>query len=230
MPAVCPLSSCVARPAALSALRLPVCRLPRNTKKTTSSRPSTNQQQIALVSIHRAPAASRGFSTPFLCQAPLQHPQLGTAPPQENVAGTPAYPPGITPCIITHWDRSTNRLISAQITTGQIRSGASAVIALFGQPPPPPSLWPVLPQFLGTLLQDKRRKYLDTSCRRSYCRTESRPTRIYWHPLTTGPDPLPSPVLRQLEADHCGLPGEPRLRTSHQSLVSKPLSTSMFQS
>lgn len=71
----------------LSALRLP------KDQKTTSSRrrrPSRqiNQQQIALVSIHRAPAASRGFFTPFLYKGPSQQPQLGTAPPQENVAAS----------------------------------------------------------------------------------------------------------------------------------------------
>ncbi|KAI7787051.1 hypothetical protein LA080_001143 [Diaporthe eres] len=122
--------------------------------------PPTKQQQITLVFIHRAPAASRGFFTLFLCQGPLQHPQLGTAPPQENVAGTQHNPPGITPCIITHWDRSTNTLISTQNTTGQIRSEASAVIALFGQPPSPPSrpfLWGLLPQFLGPSCKISRR-------------------------------------------------------------------------
>jgi hypothetical protein len=124
--------------------------------------PPTNQQQIALVSIHRAPAASRGFSTPFLYQGPLTHPQLVTAPPQENVAASQHKPSAKSPCIITHWVRSTNKFISTQNTTGYVRSGPSAVIALFGQPPSRPSLG-VSSRNLWLLARDKPTKYLDVS-------------------------------------------------------------------
>lgn len=122
----------------LSALRL------SQDQKTTSSRrrrrpPDKPAADCTRIHPSRCGCVS-GLFYPVSLQGPIAAAPIGDRAPARKRRCISAQPPGITPCIITHWDRSTNKFISTQNTAGHARSGPSAVIALFGQPPPPPAL------------------------------------------------------------------------------------------